>query len=281
MIGVFDSGNGGLSILHACAARLPDQTFVYLGDHGHAPYGCRPSEEVIALTQGGVERLFQRGCHLVLLACNTAAAIALRRLQQDWLPEAYPEHRILGILVPMVEAVTGVPWDCEGPLPMSLQEPSLIGVFATRRTVASQAYREEIVKRAPSVEIVQQACPDLAAAMEDHASPQAIDTMIQGYVAALLDQTGGRAPDSVILGCTHYQLVVESFRAALPQGVEIHDQPAVVAESLADYLRRHPEYAAPAEPPVAADLFTTGRPPVVNQRARDYLKGLEYASLAP
>ena len=279
MIGVFDSGNGGLSILHACAARLPDQTFVYLGDHGHAPYGCRSSEEIIELTRNGVERLFQRGCRLVVLACNTAAAIALRRLQQDWLPGAYPERRVLGILVPMVEAVTGVPWDCEGPLPTGRQEPSLIGVFATRRTVASLAYRDEIVKRAPAVRIVQQACPDLVAAMEDHADPATLDGLIRGYVAALLAQTEGQAPDSVILGCTHYQLVAETFRAALPAGVEIHDQPAVVAESLADYLRRHPEYAAPAEPPVTADLLTTGRPPLVNRRARDYLKGLEYAAL--
>jgi len=278
MIGVFDSGYGGLTILHAFRDRLPRQAFVYLGDHANAPYGCRPSEEVIALTQRNVEALFQRGCRLVVLACNTAAAVALRHLQQVWLPAAYPEHRILGILVPMVETVTGVPWACEGPpadhpgpaAPGS-HRPALIGVFGTRRTVMSNAYAEEIGKRAPAVRIVQQACPDLAAAIEGHASPAEIDAMIRSYVASFLAQTGGQAPDSVILGCTHYQLVAERFAAALPPGAALYNQPAVVAESLADYLARHPEFAASGQAEASPALLTTGEAGRVSARAREFL----------
>ena len=115
MIGVFDSGHGGLTVLRALVARLPEQVFLYLGDHGHAPYGEREDAEIHDLTRASVTRLFDRGCRLVLLACNTAAAVALRRLQRDWLPSAYPDRRVLGVFVPMVEAVTEVSWDLESP----------------------------------------------------------------------------------------------------------------------------------------------------------------------
>ncbi len=273
MIGVFDSGYGGLTILHAFRDRLPRQPFVYLGDHANAPYGCRPSDEIIALTRQNLEALFQRGCRLVVLACNTAAAVALRHLQQVWLPTAYPDHRILGILVPMVETVTGVPWACERPpadAPAS-QRRALIGVFGTRRTIMSNAYAEEIGKRAPAVRIVQQACPDLAAAIEGRASPAEIDGLIRLYVAGFLEQTGGLAPDSVILGCTHYQLVAGRFAAALPPGVALYDQPAVVAESLADYLARHPEFASGSQADVGPHLLTTGETGRVSERAQEFL----------
>ncbi len=113
---MFDSGHGGLTVLRALVARLPERVFLYLGDHGHAPYGEREDAEIHDLTRANVTRLFDRGCALVLLACNTAAAVALRRLQQDWLPGAYPDRRVLGVFVPMVEAVTQVPWHLEAPL---------------------------------------------------------------------------------------------------------------------------------------------------------------------
>ncbi|MEE9208969.1 MAG: glutamate racemase, partial [Kiloniellales bacterium] len=149
MIGVFDSGHGGLTVLGALVARLPERGFIYLGDHGHAPYGERSPAEIAELTVANVERLFAEGCRLVLLACNTAAAIALRRLQQEWLPGAYPGRRVLGVFVPMVEAVTAVPWKLQEPPAGARREPALVGVFATRRTVESGAYAREIGLRAP------------------------------------------------------------------------------------------------------------------------------------
>src|SRR5690606_22041427 len=162
MIGVFDSGHGGLTVLHALTRRLPGEAFIYLGDHGNAPYGPRPEEEIYALTLAAVERLFAEGCGLVLLACNTASAIALRRLQQEWLPSAAPERRVLGVFVPMVEVLAGVPW-CDGaPVPpfltSGLVEPDgMVAVFATQRTIHSGAYPFEIGLRAPHMRVVSQA----------------------------------------------------------------------------------------------------------------------------
>lgn len=278
MIGVFDSGFGGLTVLRAFAKRLPGQEFVYLGDHANAPYGCRSSEEIVELTRRNVERLFQRGCRLVVLACNTATTIALRTLQQGWLPQAYPDRRILGIVAPMVETVTGVPWATNGPTAGSRQAPYLVAIFATRRTVASAVYPEEIRKRAPAVEVVQQACPELAAAIEGHAATAEIDGLIHAYVAEALERTEGRLPNSAILGCTHYQLVAKSFSTALPSNVALYDQPALVAESLADYLRRRPAFATPAPAGSHPCLLTTGEVSRVTARAGQFLdSGLMFA----
>lgn len=258
MIGVFDSGHGGLTILRAVAARLPDQDLLYLGDHAHAPYGERSPEDIHALTVANVERLFGLGCGLVLLACNTAAAVALRRLQQGWLARAHPDRRVLGVLVPMVEAVTKVPWHVQSPPPGAPEEPETVAVFATRRTADSGAYPHEVGKRAPAIRVVQQACPDLVAHIEAGAPDPVLRRMVAGFVAALRARLGGGVPDSVILGCTHYPLVAPLFRDALPAGVRILEQPAVVAESLADYLARHPRFAGAASG--RTTLYTTGDP---------------------
>ena len=263
MIGVFDSGHGGLTVLGALVARLPERGFLYLGDHGHAPYGERSPAEIAELTVANVERLFAEGCRLVLLACNTAAAIALRRLQQEWLPGAYPERRVLGVFVPMVEAVTAVPWQLQEPPAGARREPALVGVFATRRTVESGAYAREIGLRAPAIRVVQQACPGLVKQIETGAAPGLLEAAIAGHVAALMAKLDGRAPDSVILGCTHYPLVAEAFATALPAGVPLHSQPALVAESLADYLARHPEFDAPVGPREPTRFLTTGDPDTV------------------
>ena len=267
MIGVFDSGHGGLTVLGALVERLPERDFVYLGDHGHAPYGERGADEIYRLTQANVARLFDEGCRLVLLACNTAAAVALRRLQQEWLPGTGPERRVLGVLVPMVEAVTEVPWQVTEPPPDAPREPALVGVFATRRTVESGAYAREIALRAPAIRVVQQACRGLVGRIENGVEPEVVQTAIDGYVAALMDKLDGRAPDSVILGCTHYPLVEAAFAKALPDGVPVHSQPALVARSLTSYLARHPEFDAPAGPRAQTRLLTTGDPAAVGALA--------------
>jgi len=275
MIGVFDSGHGGLTVLRALVARLPERVFLYLGDHGHAPYGEREDGEIHDLTRANVTRLFESGCRLVLLACNTAAAVALRRLQQDWLPGAYPDRRVLGVFVPMVEAVTEVPWHLETPpreTPPggSPREPAVVGVFATRRTVASGAYPREIARRAPQIRVVQQACPGLVSLIEAGAASAELEAAIAGHVADFMARLEGTVPDSVILGCTHYPLVAGSFTAALPVGVRLHSQPELVADSLAAYLARHPEFDAPAAPRAATRFLTTGDPAAVSALAKRF-----------
>jgi len=200
------------------------------------------------------------GCRLVLLACNTASAVALRRLQQTWLPGAFPAHRVLGVVVPTVEAITKVPWHVRAPLPKPAHDARLAAVFATRRSVESEAYPYEIAQRAPSITVVQKACPGLVERIENDASEQEIVAMVGGFVAALLDDLGGPFPDAAVLGCTHYSLVARHFAAALPGGVQILDQPVVVAESLQRYLARHPAFDRPDPAGGEIDFFTTGAP---------------------
>ncbi|HMA16435.1 MAG: glutamate racemase [Bacteroidota bacterium] len=260
MIGVFDSGHGGLTVLHALTRRLPGEGFIYFGDHGNAPYGPRPEEEIYALTLAAVERLFAEGCLLVLLACNTASAIALRRLQQDWLPTAAPERRVLGVFVPMVEVLAGVSWRDGTKVSGKVAPDGMVAVFATQRTIHSGAYPFEIGLRAPHMRVVSQACPHLAAAIEADEPESVLRSLVAGYVAAMLQQTEGRAPDAAVLGCTHYPLVAHHFAEALPPQVLLLDQPDIVADSLADYLTRHDRFAARTEEAGHRRFLTTGDP---------------------
>ena len=264
MIGVFDSGHGGLTVLRALAERLPDRRFVYLGDHANAPYGERGAEDVYKLTVANIERLFRMDCRLVVLACNTAAAVALRRLQRSWLDEAWPGRRVLGVLVPAVEAIVRQPWHLEVPRRVAESPCESVAVFATRRTVESRAYVGEIWKRAPDMRIVQQPCPGLVDAIEAGAPEAGLADLIDGFAAKLLDDMAGAAPDIAMLGCTHYGLVAKRFRAALPGATRLLHQPDLVAASLADYLRRHTEFPPPPGDAGGLDFLTTGDPGVVS-----------------
>jgi len=257
MIGVFDSGHGGLTILRALVDTLPDRSFLYYGDHAHIPYGGRPSAEIVDFTRTASERLFARGCRLVILACNTAAAVALRTLQQDWLAAHYPNHRILGVLVPTVEAITGVQWLADVAAARAAGHPRTIAVFATQRTVASNAYPEEIAKRAPEVKIVQQSCPGLVDMIERNASRTDLRAAVDKHVRDLMQTLNGKTPDAVMLGCTHYPLVADLFERALPAGIHILSQPNLVAPSLAAYLARRPEMDT-VTAPRQLQFLTTG-----------------------
>jgi len=249
MIGVFDSGFGGLTIHHALINALPEKDFVYLGDNKNAPYGTRPPIEVLTLTCAGLERLFAEGCTLAIVACNTASVVALRWIQQQWLPARQKEDGIrrnaIGIVVPTIEAATGLSWHEEtkhiGP-----EDASVIAVFATARTVETGTYPFEIRKRRPDIKVVQQACPALATAIEKGAPRADIRALIDKYVEALNDSLQGRTPDSVILGCTHYPLVADIFAEALPPQVPIIHQPEATAAALKGYLEKHPEYKVTA-----------------------------------
>jgi glutamate racemase len=268
MIGVFDSGHGGLTVFRALVERFPQASFVYLGDHANVPYGDRASDEIVALTRKGVDALFRRGCRLVLLGCNTATCVAARTLQKDWLAvSGWRGRNILGIVAPTVEAATQTPWAVTAPQYPQKYNTDVVAVFGTTRTIASHAYPEEIRKRCPQVTVVQQTCPELAGAIERGMPDNELDGLVQRCVAALLAQTAGVAPHRAILGCTHYPLVEHLFRRHLPAFTRLLAQPRVVADSLEDYLQRHPRYldgdavAAPA-------LLTTGDPERVNAVAR-------------
>ncbi len=273
MIGVFDSGHGGLTILKALVERFQDQPFRYLGDHLNAPYGNRPSEEVVDLTRTAVEALFRQGCRLVMLGCNTATCVAARTLQRDWLPiSPYAgSHNILGIVAPTVEAATQTPWAVTSPQYPQKYNTDLIAIFGTTRTITSYAYPEEIRKRCPRVTVVQQICAELAGAIEAGTDIYHLDRLVRQGVEGLMAQTGSQAPHRAILGCTHYPIVELLFRRHLPPHTRILSQPEIVADSLEDYLARHPRYRGEAVPGAAPlTLLTTGDPREVSVIARRF-----------
>lgn len=267
MIGIFDSGHGGLTVFRALIKRFPEQGFVYLGDHANAPYGNRPSEEIVALTRTAVDRLFASGCRLVVLGCNTGRCVAARTLQRDWLPQTRHSgsHNVLGIVAPTVEAATQTPWGLTTPQYPQKYNTDLVAVFGTTRTITSLVYPEEIRKRCPRVVVVQQVCADLAGAIEADASQEALDLLVQAGVNELLTKTGGSPPHRAILGCTHFPLVEPLFRRYLPSFTRILCQPEVVADSLEDYLTRHPHYRRSGS---GIRLLTTGNSSGVSKVAR-------------
>jgi glutamate racemase len=245
-IGVFDSGVGGLTVHRALVEKLPSADFTFLGDQANMPYGGRPGEEIVELTKAGVIRLFDEGCSLVVLACNTAAAIALRRLQQTWLP-GYRKTlgkpvNVLGLIVPTIEAATGMPWEQEvDRLDDKIEHVDVLGVFSTPATAASRVYEIEIDKRRQDVAVFSEPCPTLARQIESGASREELTQTVNGHVAALTKRIG-RPPDRAILGCTHYEYVADLFSAALPPGTPLIHQPKATADAVARYLERHPEY---------------------------------------
>jgi glutamate racemase len=244
-IGVFDSGVGGLTVHRALVNRLPQADFIYLADQANAPYGGRPGEEVVDLTRAGCERLFDAGASLVVLACNTASAIALRRLQQTWLP-GYRKQlgrpiNVLGIIVPTIEAATGLPWEHEAERRgEKVEQLDVLGVFSTQGTTNSRVYEIEIDKRKQDIAVFSQPCPDLVPMIEADAGAVDLAKAVEGYVQALKTRIG-RYPDRAVLGCTHYEIIADIFRAALPAGTPVIHQPASTADALELYLQRHPE----------------------------------------
>jgi len=254
-IGVFDSGLGGLTVLARLRAALPGQAFVYFGDNRNAPIGARPPGEIIEITRAGVQALFDRGCGLVILACNTASAVALRPLQDYFVPA---DRRVLGVFVPMIEVVTGRDWaDRRAPTASSL---SRVALFATQATVASGAFEREVALRATGAEIAAQACPGLVDALEA-ADPARADALVRGHARALLARMP--APQAAILGCTHYPLAGAAFRAHLPRETRILSQGEIVAASLCDYLRRRPQFRQAG----ACTYLTSGDPARVGRGA--------------
>ena len=227
-IGVFDSGYGGLTILEKIRSRLPSYDYVYLGDNARTPYGTRSFDIVYEFTLQAVVRLFELGYPLVILACNTASAKALRSIQQQDLPVIAPDRRVLGVIRPTVECVGG------------MTVTRHVGLLATPGTVRSQSYPMELHKLFPDITVTSVACPMWVPLIENReAAGPGADYFVDKYVGQLLG--ADPAIDTVILGCTHYPLLMDKLRRAVPQGVRLFAQGSHVAESLADYLRRHTE----------------------------------------
>lgn len=240
MIGVFDSGFGGLTVLKALLARLPAYDYYYLGDSARTPYGGRSLQVVHDFTREAVEFLFDAGCPVVVLACNTASAQALRTLQQRHLPKHRPDRRILGVVRPSAEALAGLPPGAiPGVTPPALTQGT-VAVLGTVGTVASGSYALELAKLAPRLQLIQQACPLWVPLVEaGETSGPGVDFYLHKYLDPLLARPN--PPSRVLLGCTHYPLLLDGIRRILPGTTDIIAQGALVAERLADWLARHPE----------------------------------------
>ncbi|HNR19364.1 MAG TPA: glutamate racemase [Bacteroidia bacterium] len=227
-IGVFDSGIGGLTVLKEFVKLMPDYNYIYLGDNARTPYGNRSFETVYEYTLQCVKKLFEMNCPLVILACNTASAKALRNIQQKDLSNIDSSKRVLGVIRPTSEMVG------------KLSKTKKVGVFATAGTVSSETYPIEIKKFFPAVEVFQQACPMLVPLIENNESDMpGADYFVKKYCGELMQKD--KDIDTVVLGCTHYPILIDKIKAALPLGVNVVSQGEIVAQSLKDYLHRHPE----------------------------------------
>ncbi|HBS49222.1 MAG TPA: glutamate racemase [Rhodobacteraceae bacterium] len=259
-VGIFDSGLGGLTVLEAVRARLPEVDFLYYADSAHAPYGVREPDDIHALTKAAVETLWARGCDLVILACNTASAAALRRMQEAGVPKG---KRVLGVFVPLIEALTERQWgDNSPPREVAVKH---VALFATPATVSSRAFQRELAFRAIGVDVEAQSCGGVVDAIEEGDMILA-EALVRSHVDALKRKMP--APEAAVLGCTHYPLVQDVFQAALGEGVQVFSQPALVAASLADYLERHPGMVGDGP----GGYLTTGDPRRVSDRATSFLR---------
>jgi glutamate racemase len=240
VIGVFDSGFGGLTVLSALLERLPGYDYLYLGDSARAPYGGRSFEVIREFTTEAVEYLFAAGCPLVVLACNTASARALRTIQQRLLPAHHPDRRVLGVVRPSAEALAGLgPGAVPGVTPPAAVDGS-VAVLGTQGTVASGSYHLELAKLAPRLRVVEQACPLWVPLVEaGELTGPGVEYFLHRYLDPLF--AAPDPPSRLLLACTHYPLLAAGIRAVVPAGIEVLTQGEIVAERLADWLARHPE----------------------------------------
>ncbi len=243
-IGVFDSGYGGLTVLKEFVKELPEYDFIYLGDNGRAPYGNRSFETVYEYTLECVQKLFDMGCKLVILACNTASAKALRTIQQQDLPLIDPDRRVLGVIRPTSE------------LAGKYTKTKHIGIFATTGTVLSGSYVMEINKFFPDVHVYQEACPMWVPLIENNEHNKDIaDPFVQQHVNNLLEHSD--EIDTIILGCTHYPLLIPKIKKYLPTHIQVISQGEIVAKGLVDYLHRHPEIEVMCSKNSKLEFYTT------------------------
>ncbi|MBP3246385.1 MAG: glutamate racemase [Prevotella sp.] len=257
-IGIFDSGYGGLTILHGIRQLLPEYDYLYLGDNARAPYGPRSFDVVYEFTRQAVLKLFEMGCHLVILGCNTASAKALRTIQQNDLPKIDPERRVLGIIRPTAEVI--------GDLTTSKH----VGVLATEGTIKSESYDLEIHKLFPDIKVSGVACPFWVPLVEYN---EADSPGADYFVKKRIDEIMRKDPDidTIILGCTHYPLLMPKILKYLPAGVRVVPQGEYVAESLKQYLERHPNIEARCSKGAGVHYLTTENPQKFKEQAQIFL----------
>ena len=258
-IGVFDSGYGGLTILDKIREVLPEYDYIYLGDNARAPYGTRSFEVVYEFTRQAVNKLFDMGCHLVILACNTASAKALRSIQMNDLPQIDPARRVRGVIRPTVE--------CIG----EISKNQHIGVLATAGTIKSESYPLEIHKLFPEIQVSGTACPMWVSLVENNeAQDEGADYFIRKYIDQLLSKDP--QIDTVILGCTHFPILLPKIRQYIPDHISVIAQGEYVAESLKDYLKRHPEMDAKCTKNGNCQFYTTEAEEKFSESASTFLK---------
>ena len=243
-IGVFDSGFGGLTVFRKVLEQLPQYDYVYLGDNARTPYGNRSFEAVLRFATAGVGHLFGLGCPLVVIACNTASAKALRTIQQTYLPAHHPDRRVLGVIRPTVEAIR------------AYTKTNTVALWATAGTVRSDSFALEIAHHAPQIKLVQQACPLLVPLVE---AGELDGAGLDHFITKYWNQTKSQIPniDTLLLACTHYPLILPRIRALLPPAVTVVSQDQLVAPSLAGYLARHPEHESRVSRGGACRYLTT------------------------
>ena len=243
-IGVFDSGFGGLTVLKEIVARLPHYDYMFLGDNARTPYGNRSFEAVYKYTKQSVYWLFDQGCPLVILACNTASAKALRTIQQKDLPLSAPNRRVLGVIRPVTEQID------------TYTRSRHVGVLATVGTVRSQSYTIEINKLFPDIVVTPEACPLWVPLVENNETDNAgTEYFVKQHIDALLSKDP--QIDAIILGCTHYPLLIPVIKKFVPPHISLINQGLIEADSLADYLERHPEIDAACSKQARRQFFTT------------------------
>jgi glutamate racemase len=256
-IGVFDSGYGGLTILKELKHTLPQYDYIYLGDNARAPYGPRSYDTVYQYTLEAVNWFFNQGCSLVILACNTASAKALRTIQQKDLPNIAPDKRVLGVIRPTTEILG------------NFSTTHQVGILGTSGTIQSDSYPIELAKFFPDLKVFQQACPLWVPLIEngEHDKPGA-DYFVKSYLDQLFSQSADI--DTLLLACTHYPLLADKIRAFMPKGVNIVSQGAIVAKSLAKYLESHPDLAQKCSQSGQLSFYTTDNPQAFELQASTF-----------
>ncbi len=260
-IGVFDSGYGGLTILKEFLRYLPEYDYIYLGDNARAPYGTRSFETVYQYTLQAVRKLFDLGAQLVILACNTASAKALRTIQQKDLPRLDASRRVLGVIRPSAEVIG------------QYTRSGKVGIFATPGTVSSRSYELEINKLYPDIEVFQQSCPMWVPLVEnDEHLGDGADYFVSKYIDALLSQS--EEIDTIILACTHYPLLLPKIKKYLPKKIRVISQGPIVAQSLKDYLTRHPEIENKLSKNKKRIFLTTDVPEDFDKKAKKFVDNI-------
>jgi len=257
-IGIFDSGVGGLTVLKSIRKELPQYDYIYLGDNARAPYGTRSFEVIYEYTLEAVLKLFSMGCNLVILACNTASAKALRTIQQNDLPRIAPEKRVLGVIRPTTENVH------------SFTKTGHVGILATPGTVKSESYVIEINKFAPDIKVIQEACPMWVPLVEaNEYNTEGGKYFIERHLKNILEKDP--KIDSLILGCTHYPMLADEIKKLIPSHIHVISQGEIVAKQLHDYLKRHPDMEEACSRGGLIKYYTSEDPKAFQEKAGIFL----------